>query len=129
MIFEKKRAKHLPVSEKAVPLHSKTKTGYHGRVARHRSAKPATAVRICLVPQSKEHLAMSCSFFLWLFPSQHNTLLLSTENPKSCCPFFSHQSRTPWKKSPSTHHKICPLTPCKRIYSSRITKILSQTTA
>ena len=69
MIFEKKRAKHLPVSEKAVPLHSKTKTGYHGRVARHRSAKPATAVRICLVPQSKEHLAMSCSFFLWLFPS------------------------------------------------------------
>lgn len=28
-------------------------TWYHGRVVRHRSAKPSTAVRFCLVPQLK----------------------------------------------------------------------------
>lgn len=44
-----------------------TPNRYHGRVVRQRSAKPSTAVRICLVPHKRSQLNVSTDFFYLSF--------------------------------------------------------------
>ena len=42
------------------------KTWYHGRVVRQRSAKPCTAVRLCLVPPQAHYCKMMRFSYLFL---------------------------------------------------------------
>ena len=63
----KKTRSTLVGSRKSSTFALVIKTRYHGRAVRHRSAKPATAVRICLVPLRNEGAALRVAPFVFIF--------------------------------------------------------------
>ena len=63
----KKTRSTLASSRKSSTFALVNKTRYHGRAVRHRSAKPATAVRICLVPLRNEGAALRVAPFVFIF--------------------------------------------------------------
>ena len=63
----KKTPRFLAGSRKSSTFALVNKTRYHGRAVRHRSAKPATAVRICLVPLRNEGAALRVAPFVFIF--------------------------------------------------------------
>ena len=58
-----------------------TRKRYHGRVARQRSAKPCTAVRLRLVPQGRHHTSW-CLFFCIFFSIHCNFFSFFATNKK-----------------------------------------------
>jgi hypothetical protein len=74
---------YIPESDKIVLCDLKesiylcTHTRYHGRVARQRSAKPCTAVRIRLIPQIILNLLKFKRFFYFIFTPVESIVLIT----------------------------------------------------